>query len=143
MYRIFALLIIPVLCNPAIASNQSYEQIWKEYAKERKMFLSCKSTKQVSNFLLKGMDLKGSAELEQAYNGTIGEAITEKPICVLNALIVLPSETQKNVVNKYLVRPLFKDVGEIEKSLNKVWNDEKFSEIRVEFLRLKKLIYEK
>ena len=145
MYHIILLLISTTLCISVNASNLNgnYDLIWKKYTKERKIFLSCKSPEETSRFLLNGMNLSGNTELEQAYNGTIGEGIINNPACVLNALIITPIEMQNKIINKYLARPLYKNISDIEQALNKAWHDNKYHNIKIEFLRLKKEIYGK
>ena len=148
MSRILMLLISSTIALSVYAGDPTYKDFieyknttWKKYTEDRKTFLSCMSPKDTSQFLLKSVNLDGNAELDQAYNGAIGEGIITNPSCVLNALLLLPTETQNKIINHHIVRPLLKDINEIEKSLMKVWQKKKYSNVKTEFLRLKKEIY--
>lgn len=105
--------------NFATFYRKDYNRFFKAFNKFEKEATSCKSPKETTEFLDLASEIKGNAEVGEAFAETVEKMIVRKPKCFLDASASLTGSTQKILVQQYLKAPTFEESEAIEKVMKK------------------------
>ena len=117
--------------------ESDHDGFWKQWTIIKDAAITCTDEKETGKYLSSTVTTLRIVEVSEANAEIIENLALEDPRCLLNGLAKLTDENAFIIIKKYLVSTLFKSPNEIEASLSKVWNEDKYSRLRENYAKAK------
>lgn len=110
--------------------HKDYDKFWDNFWASQKEFVSCKSAKITSTFIVNSFSYGGNAEVTQAYSEEIEKIAIKKPACLVEGLSLLNNKQLNEYYNRFIKQALFHSPNEIITSIKKNGKLQKFPKVQ-------------
>ena len=118
--------------------SMDYDGFWKHWNKVKNDAISCTDPQKTSVFFSNALETLGNAEVSEANAEVIENLAVTAPECFLKGLHRQIKKNQEKFIKAFLIHPIYSTDSKIEKSLNNIWNNEKFRDLKTTYYRLQK-----
>lgn len=141
---ILAFILLLSLANITICGDLNtfyatdYDGFWEHWNKVKDDAISCTDPRKMSTFFSNALETLGNAEVTEANARVIENLAVIAPECFLTGLHRQTKKNQEQFIKTFLIHPLYLTNSKIENSLNTIWNDKKFRDLKIIYDRVKK-----
>ena len=141
---IMALFLLLSLANIAICGDLNefystdYDGFWEHWNKVKDDAISCTDPHKTSMFFSNALETLGIAKVTEANAAVIENFAVIAPECFLKGLDLQTEKNLEKFIKAFLIHPLYLTDSKIENSLNTIWNDKKFRDLKITYYRIKK-----
>ncbi len=108
----YALLSITMFLAPSNLNAEKLYQsnndkFWEEFSASQKVFVSCASPENTSEFIMNSFQYSGNAEVTQAYAEEIEKVTIKNPACIIRGISLLNEKQLKDYYTLFIKQALF------------------------------------